>query len=153
MSAYFVSVFGICVCVGALGLLSYNDKNAAQRCALGVILLYVVLSPVARVIGEIDSDDFNLERLTSEIEIGSGYSEVTEAAVCDGICRATSAEFSFSDEDISVKLYGFDFEEMRAEKVRVLLSGRAALSDTKAVKKYIDEMGVGECEIEIRLGQ
>ena len=152
MSGYFVSVFGICVCVGALGLLSYNDKNNAERCALGVILLYVVLSPVAQIIGELDRDEFDLESFSAGIEADDGYSEVTEAAICDGICHAVSSEFSFPDDEISVRLYGFDFGQMRAEKIRVLLSGRAALSDNKAVKEYIDEMGVGECEIEIRLG-
>ena len=148
-----MSVFGICVCVGVLGLLSYNSNNGAEKGALFVILLYVVLSPIADLLGKIDEDDFNLEKYSSAAVEDMGYSEVTEGAICDGICRAVSEKFSFSDDEISVKLYGFEFERMKGERVRVLLSGRAALSDSKAVKKYVDEMGVGECEVEIRLGK
>ena len=53
MSTYFVGVFAICVVLGALGCISYNEKNRVERAAVGVILLYVVLSPIAENIGEL----------------------------------------------------------------------------------------------------
>ena len=152
MSAYFICIFGICATVGILGLLSYNEKNSAERAALGIILLYVVLSPIANEFGKLDLDSFDIGSLTEGIDSDLGYSEVTEGAICDGICLAIASEFSLSDEDIIVRIFNFDFEKMRGDTVRVILLGRAALADNKAIKKFVDEMGVGECEIEIRLG-
>ena len=152
MSAYFISVFGICATVGILGLLSYNEKNGAEKGALGIILLYVVLSPIANELGELTANGFDVESLIGSIDSDSGYSEITEEALCNGISLAIASEFSVSEEDVLVRIFNFDFEGMRGDTVRVLLSGRAALSDNKAIKKFVDEMGVGECEIEIRLG-
>ena len=45
---YFISIFVICAAVGILGLLSYDRQNRAERAVLGVILLYAVLSPLAK---------------------------------------------------------------------------------------------------------
>ena len=81
-----------------------------------------------------------------------GYSEIGEAALCDGICRAISEEFSLSENDVFVRVQDFDFVKMKGETVSVLLSGKAAFCDSRAVKKFVDEMGVGKCEIEISIG-
>ena len=152
MNEYFISVFVICVVMGILGLLSYNDKNSAERAALGVILLFVVLSPITEMIASFDTSDFDPQKFIADLEIGEEFSKVGEAALADGICRAVCEKFSFAEEDVSATLEGFVFEEMRAKRVRIVLSGRAALSDSRAVKKYVDEMGVGESEVGIEFG-
>ena len=152
MSEYFISVFAICACLGILGLISYDEKNTAERFAFGIILLYVVLSPIADVIGEIDAEDFSIEKYEASFN-ESGYSEVGEAALCEGIGKAIADEFSLREEDVSVFLRGFDFNEMRCESVEILLSGGAALSDSRAVKSFVEKMGVGKCEVEIEIGR
>lgn len=151
MSAYFIGVFAICACLGILGLISYDEKNNAERGAIGIILLYVVLSPIAENLSDINEKSFNIDEFGEEY-IGSEYLEVGEAALCDGICLAVAESFSISEDNISVKLVGFDFNEMHCDTVRVLLSGKAITADSIAIKKFIEEMGVGMCEVEIEIG-
>lgn len=152
MNGYFISVFAICVCTGVLGLLSYNDNNKAERCALGAIILYVVISPIAGAVGGLKSDEFSFEEFVTDEALDTGYTEAAESALVEGVCRAIAGKFALSEEDISVKVYGFSFEEMCCDRVRVLLSGKAALADSKEIKCFVDEMGVGKCEIEIEIG-
>ena len=152
MNEYFVQIFVMCIVTGILGLISYNEKNSAERAALGVILLFVTLSPAVKMLSELDVSDFDPEKIISEIDTDSELSEVGAGALKDGICRAVCERFSFADDEVSATLYGFDFKDMRADVVRIVLSGRAVLADSKAIKKYVDEMGGGACEIELKLG-
>lgn len=152
MNEYFITVFVICAVTGILGLLSYNEKNGAEHAALGVILLFVVLSPVANVIASFDAEKFDPEKLVSDIQPETGLSDVGAAALCDGICRAVSQEFSLDDGDITATAYGFDFKMMKAEKIRILLTGRAAFADSKAIKEFVEKLEVGECEVGIEIG-
>ena len=151
MNAYFVSVFAICTCLGALGILSYNEKNGAERAALGIILFFVILSPIAESIDSFDFGKIDMDALVKDY-CDSGYSEVSEAALVDGISRALSNEFSFSEDDIYVTLSEFDFETMRCDKINVLLSGRAVFSDIPSVVGFVEDMGIGECYVEIEIG-
>ena len=61
-------------------------------------------------------------------------------------------KFSLDRENIRVRLYGFDKDSLTADRIRVILSGGAALADYKAVEKYVDGLGVGDCDVEIELG-
>ena len=151
MNEYFISVFVICTVTGILGLLSYNNKNGAERAALGIILLFVVLSPISEIITSFNSEDFDPENILADMQPETGLSEALAAALCDGICRAVGEEFSLDDGELTATVYGFDVKNMKAEKIRILLTGRAALSDSKAIKEFVEKMEVGECEVRIEL--
>ena len=77
---------------------------------------------------------------------------VAEEAFAEGIARAVASKFSLPEEDIRVTVQGFDFSSMSAERIRIFLSGRAALADYKQIEKYINEQQMGECECEIEIG-
>ena len=152
MNEYFIKVFVICTVSGILGLLSYNNKNGAERAALGVVLLFVVLSPLVDAISSFDEGKFDPEELISDIQPETGLYDVGAAALCDGICRAIGQEFSLDDGEITATAYGFDIKRMKAEKIRILLTGRAAFADCKAIKEFVEKMEVGECEVGIEIG-
>ncbi len=150
MSEYALAVFGICLVVGICLTVSHGSSKA-QSLALGIITLWVILSPLGDIIEHFDPnswmDSIDIPDYDSgEIDI------VIEDAFADGICSAVADKFSLNRDDIRVRLYGFDKEEMRAEKIMIILSGRATLSDYKAVEKYINSMEVGECNVEIEIG-
>lgn len=148
MSEYALAVFGICLVVGICLALS-NGSGKAQSLALGIITLWVILSPLGDMIEHFDPNSLDVDIP----EYGSGEIDmIIEDAFADGICTAVADKFSLDTDDIRVRLYGFDKEEMRAEKIMIILSGRAALSDYKAVEKYINSLEVGEGNVEIEIG-
>ena len=84
--------------------------------------------------------------------IGEGYEAVAEEAFSRGVASAVADEFSLDEKNLRVELYGFDFENMKAERIRVILSGRAALADYKGIEKYVNGLDIGVCECEIEIG-
>ena len=149
---YFFSVFAICATLGMLGLISYKQGGGAERAAFSAILLCTVISPIASVTLNIDPEGplFNIE--DSADYDGGGYTEAIAEAFAEGIARGICDEFSLRRQDVSVRAYGFVPTEMRAEEIKIVLSGLGALSDTKAIKKYVDSMEVGECDVNIEIG-
>lgn len=149
MSEYALAVFGICLVVGICLTISYG-QGKAQSLALGIITLWVILSPLGDMIEHFDTNIFDVDIP----DYDSGEIDVLiEDAFADGICNAVADKFSLNRDDIRVRLYGFNKEEMRSEKIMIILSGRAALSDYKAVEKYINSLEVGKADVEIEIGE
>lgn len=152
MSEYAIGVFVICL-VGGVCLTLVHGSGRAEGIALGVIILWVILSPIGESLSHFDPDSLSDLVIGGEYEGDENIDLVIEEAFADGIVGAVAEKFSIDKEDIRVRLYGFDRDSLTAEKIRIILSGRAALADYKAVEKYIDEMNIGECEVEIEIGK
>ena len=151
MSEYAVGVFLISALVGMLSHLSYGGRSDISKLALSVLMLYVVVAPLADMVKNTDFKslfevDYNEEIITD------GYEGIAEDAFAKGIESAVADKFSLSEDNIRVRVVGFDFENMRAEKIQVILSGRAALADYKSIEKYLNGLNVGVCECEIEIG-
>ena len=151
MSQYYISIFAICLVGGVASLLSYGSGRA-EKVAVGIVTLYVIVSPIVGYISEFDADKWLDSIKNEDTNISEEYSSVIEDAFGEGIALAISEEFSISKDDIRVRLYGFDSEKMQAEKIKIVLSGRASMSDYKAVERYIDSLNLGECDVEIEIG-
>ena len=148
MSEYAIGVFVISAVVGICSHIAYKGKSDPSRLALAIILLSVVVSPIA---------DMTLDGSLAGVEydesiIGDGYEGVAEQAFGRGILSAVAEEFSLDEDNLRVEIDGFDFDKMRAERIRVILSGRAALADNKSIEKYINGLDRGVCECEIEIG-
>lgn len=152
MNGYTLTVFVICIFTGALGLVSHGALRDAERMALGIITLYVIIAPVADGVKDFDAEAFFDSLSGGSANIESGYAETAEEAFAEGIALAVADEFSLSRDNIRVRLRGFDFETMTCEKIGVILSGSAAVSDYKAIERYINKMEIGVCEVEIEIG-
>jgi hypothetical protein len=68
------------------------------------------------------------------------------------VASAVSSEFSLKKADISVRLFGFDSENMRAEKIEIILSGSALTADYRSIESFVNKMEIGECRVEISFG-
>ena len=151
MKEYAIGVFAICLISGVLTLLSHSSGRM-EKIAIGLISLYIIISPLADSLDHFDPESFFDSLSGEDYEIESGYGEMLEGAFAEGIERAVAEKFSLDKEHIRARVYGFDSEKLRAEKIRVALSGTAALADYKAVEKYLNSLGIGECELEIEIG-
>ena len=143
MNEYAASVFVISSIVGLLSHLSYNGKSDPSRIAMAVILLYVVVAPIADLVSQSDGSIFDVNY--DESIVDEDYEIVAEEAFDKGILSAVADKFSLNKENLRVEIYGFDFENMRAERIRVILSGKAVLADNNIT---VDENRIlTECAI------
>ena len=152
MTEYLVSLFAVAAVICVSGFVAYRGgSDASVKFALGVILIYTVLMPVTELFGEgelvFDGEyEFNPEDYTKD------YEEVAKEAFCQGIKMAVCEKYSLSEGEVSLSTVGFSFNEMRAARIRITLSGAAALSDYKSIERYVCAMGRGECEVKIEIG-
>lgn len=151
MREYAVSVFVISAVAAVLSQLAYRGSSDPSRFAISVVILYVVIAPLGSLLGEIDIDSILNPPLNLPVE-QEGYEQVAARAFADGVAKAVAEEFSLERESLRVELRGFDFKNMRAEKIRIILSGRSALADYKEIERYVDRLGMGDCECEIEIG-
>lgn len=146
---YALGAVGICALVALAGFVSYRGStDGAAKAALAVIMLFSLVMPLSSM-----KFDFSIDISGEELlpEGGGEHERVGREAFESGICRLISERYSLSEENISVRAEGYDFSTMRAERIFVLLSGRAAAADARAIKNYITEQGLGECEVDIEI--
>ncbi len=151
MKEYLISCIVLSLIAGISLHLSHRELLPGVRMAAGVLLLSFVIMPLGgffRTLSELELPSFDGASGSSD-----GITAVGEEAFLEGIARALSQRFGAEPRDFSVSCSGFSLESLSAERVRVVLSGRAALLDYRAVEDYIEEnLEVGECECEIKIG-
>ena len=149
MEKYFGGVMAVAATLTVCSFLAYK-KGRALRFAFAVLLIYTTLSPLSSLIP--DFGGLLSGELTSSLEgLDREYIEVAERAFCEGIRSHISAELGIPSEGVRVHCCGFDYGNMRAERICVLLSGSAATADAMKIRRLISEGGLGECEVEIEV--
>ena len=143
----YLSAF-IALAVGA----SHPRMKKSTEFSAGLLLICIILLPLVNIIKDIDV------RINTEDYLGNIEAEVTddalELAFEEGIREYISGEYRVDRELITVMADGFDLECMRAEKIYVTLSGKAALVDYKRIEKEVEKEFTksGECEVSVKLG-
>lgn len=150
MAEYFGSVITVSALASLAALVSYGgDKDKWHKFAVLVILLYVSVTPVAALVTEFTEDDFFLDIDSDVGELGeNAYGKVGEEAFKLGIRKAIAEKWDIYETDVLVNVSGFDFENMRAEKINVTLLGGGMGVDYRAVQEYIQKNGLGSCEVQ-----
>lgn len=151
MSEYVIGVFAICLVGGALMKLSYGSADLS-RLAIAIITIYVIAAPLVSAIKEVDFDGVFEEIESVGGEIDAEYQPYAKSAFEKGICHAVAKEFSLNEDEIEALVSGFDFQKMRADKIKVILSGRAVACDYRLVEEYLNNLDIGECRVEIKIG-
>ena len=147
MKEYALMLFGLCLVLSTLSLLSF--KEGSVKLALGIIAIYLILSPLAKI----DFDFDNSFEITLPESAEGGYSEVAKDAFERGISSSVADKFSLEAELVSAEAVGFDFNFMRAEEIKITLTGRAVFADRRAIEEYINKMEIGACTVEIHIGE
>jgi hypothetical protein len=149
MTGYAAAVFAACCIGGLLGLCFYKDGRA-ESLSLGIITLFIIVSPLAELRG-MGGDVFDIFD-TPTPEIGSDYADYIERSYEEGIRQAVAEKFQINKDEIGVSAVGLDTESLSAQRVTVYLRGSALLCDYRGVKKYVEEISSGECVVEIEVG-
>lgn len=150
MREYAICVFVICAVISGGSMLSYGKHKTMEKCAIGLLLLYIIIAPVADYLKQTDFPNFEYQEEMGELD--GGYEEISEEAFKEGISDAVCQKFSIDKKNIRVLIEDFDFSTMSCSKIRIFLSGRGVFTDYKAIESYVNEMNLGECECEIEIG-
>ena len=149
MRELFVSVFSVSLVLGVLGLIFGRSGDFARRFAFSVLLSLAVITPLVRAVGNFNFDfDFEGAGIPGDDAL---YAEVAEDAFADGIASEISARFGIPRDAISVRLVDFDFSAMRASRIKITLFGRGIVADVRAIKEYLENKNIGECDVKIEL--
>ena len=150
MREYFTGVFAVIALAVALGAIAYRGRrDITLKMAFGVLITYTVLVPI----GNLTSGEVSLPELSPDFsEYTEDYVQVCKDAFADGVRRLISDKFALSYDDVSVAVFDFDFETLRAGRIKVILSGSAVIADRYKIEDYINGEELGRCEVEIRIG-
>lgn len=157
MSGYIVSVMAATAVVALGGLVSYGGQTGrVSRAAMAMVLLYTVTLPIISVtddLSDLVSTDY-FEQLKVEYDVGDTlFYEHTSAAFADGVRKLVCDEHGLDGTGVDVSVRALDVESMCAEKIIIILSGRAAAADARSVMQTVEDAGLGECEVKIDLGR
>ena len=138
--------------MGILNFLSYRPRaDKTTRSAMGIILVWVVSVSVFSAFSRLSQSDFDIFE-DFEIDVSSeAYKQEAESAYTEGIKRLLYEKYGIEKEEVSVSLSDFDFEKMRAEKIKITLFSSALISDFRAIEDYVEKTLSGECEVNIRI--
>ena len=156
MGEYLGAVVVMSAILGLISYISYpGGSENTVKFAASVLLLYTALTPLLGFAGKITNGNF--DNLLGNFESGGAamddkYIEVAESAFKDGIFELLDTRFSVDKENAEVFIFGFDFRSMKAEKIKILLFGNGAVADFRGIEEYITESGLGECEVNVRIG-
>lgn len=152
MKEYFISVFVLSLFLGILEKFLYKENGViGEKKALALVLVFAVASPLPGIFQNLGALP-DLPEYSPDIEGGAVYEEVTKEAFEEGLKRQIADEFSLKKECVEVRVSGFSFEEMRAEKITVILSLAAANADPSRIEEYVNELSIGVCEVYFEIG-
>ncbi len=152
MKEYMTGVFLASAIISLLNHISYRSAlDGVRKFAMGLILLSVTASPLLIALDSFAN--FDPESIIPDIEdMTEGDDELYEKAFREGIASAVAEKFDLRREDIRVLTEGFSPSVWQCEKIRVILSGLSVLSDYHKIENYVNEIGIGECEVKIEIG-
>lgn len=150
MREYIIGIISLSFLFGVLRLVAYKPSEQGMRLAFAVLLIFTALIPLKSVKGM--DFDFSLDNFSEDIsQYDEEYKRVAKEAFEKGVLDALCSSFSLDPSGVRVVCEDFDIQKMRAQKVRVFLSGRAALASYKDIEKYVEDNGFGECDAEIEI--
>ena len=152
MSGYLTTLIAISILVGVCSYISYGEKqDKCLKAAASLIILYAISSPVVTLISDAEKYqiyDADIQDSIRDMEETEFFQSAQEA-FCEGIEKYVCEKFSLSGDEVKVVVFDFDVENMRAKNIRIILSGKAAIADNRAIAALVSDSGLGECEVMI----
>lgn len=157
MSGYLISVMAATLVVALGVLVSYGGRTARlSSAAMGIVLLYTVTVPLISMTSDLSGllnvdylDEFKVECDVND----TLFYDRTVVAFSEGVERLVCEKYDLKSDDVYVSARSLDIETMRAEKVIIILSGRAVSADARSIEEAIESAGLGECEVKIDFGK
>ena len=151
MREYLVFVVAVSVLSALGGLILYGGQNErVARAAMGVVLLCAVgIPPVKAVLAIGDADIGAIFEGMPDQSVDSALGEVAKESFAVGVERLVCEEFSLSSDEVKAHIFGLDTSTMRADRIVIVLRGRAALCDLRGIETLVEESNLGKCEVKI----
>ena len=156
MGEYLVPVVVMSAVLGMISFLSYpSPSEKTVKFATTVLILYTALTPLFSFVSNLSGN--SIKDYIGNLEYGGAesdgeYAKVAEEAFKEGICKLLYTKYGIDKNSAEVHVFGFDFKNMRAERIKILLYNKGAFSDFRAIEEYITEQGLGLCEVNIQIG-
>ncbi len=153
LSEYLLPLILISAALGIISFVSYPGfSDRLVRFASAMLVIYVALAPFLWFVKDISKTDFDgiFEDIKNETFVEDGtYIKVAEEAFKEGICKLLITKYGIKAENIRIYVFGFDFENMRAESIKIVLSGRDAAQDARGAEAYLNTLSLGRVEVNI----
>ena len=153
LKEYFEGVMILASFVALVVGVSHPRLKSATNFSAGVLIMCAILLPLVGIIKDIDKK-YSIDDLFSVIEYEDTTDGAIELAFEEGIALYIVDKYDVKSEDVLVMADGFDIENMRAERIYITLSSRAALLDYKKIEEEIAKEFTygGECEVSLEIG-
>ena len=149
---YFTGVMLLVTLISVALVVVHPRQKSATVFAAGVILICAVMLPIVDIIKGYGGN-FNIDEYLNLTEDYQS-ADMVEAAFEEGIRLYIADEYRVDAGDVTVRVDGFDLSSLRAERIYVTLSGKAALLDYKSIEEELirEFTQDGECEVSVRIG-
>ena len=149
---YFIGVMLLITLISVALAVVHPRQKSATVFAAGVILICAVMLPIVDIIKGYGGN-FNIDEYLNLTEDYQS-ADMVEAAFEEGIRLYIADEYRVDAGDVTVRVDGFDLSSLRAERIYVTLSGKAALLDYKSIEEELirEFTQDGECEVSVRIG-
>lgn len=152
LKVYFRDVMYLSAFIALAVGISHTRLKRSTSFGAGVLLICVIMLPLVDIIKDIDvkiDTDGYFESGDTELS-----DEALEAAFEEGIREYLAQEYRVDKELITVMADGFELESMRAERIYVTLTGKAATLDYKRIESDLEKEFTkgGECEVSLKIG-
>jgi len=150
---YFVSSLSVIAIAAAASVLSHSKMRKISRCALGLIMICVIMLPLVDIFKDNDFF-FDLDYSFDDFQDDDMNDDEIERAFEIGIEKYIAERYDADVSLIHVSVDGFDISKMKAERIYVTLSGRAMNIDYRRLEDILRENFTdgGECEVELDVG-
>jgi hypothetical protein len=145
MGEYLSSVTMLAIILDLLEALSAERYKTLTRAAVSIILVIAIITPIPSLMGKFRGElDFSLD---NSIE----GEDIRLASFEEGVARYIASEFNLAREDVEVEAIKFSPTEMKAEKILIILSGKAVTANYKKIERDVGQLGIGEAEVKIEI--
>lgn len=149
---YFLGILALSLTL-AFGIgVSHSRLKGAVTVSAGILMISAILLPLVDIFGKLNINDVT-DGLFDDIEYEELTDDTVERAFEMGIAQYITDKYGVPPDSVLVMADGFKLESLRAERIYVTLSGKAALLDYKKIEKEIEESFTlgGECEVSLRI--
>ena len=154
MASYLYSLLSFSLLISVFSYLSFSDKARRTVAVCGAVLFFfLMLSPLTDLVSEISRLDIGdyLDGIKAELPDDGEYLEAAKRAYTEGVRHLVSDKFSLEYSEVFVECYGFDFEKMSAESIKVTLKKTAAFADNRSIAEYVSKALGAQCIVEVLL--
>ena len=153
LKAYFKELI-ILVTFAALALgVSHPRLRNATSFSAGVLIICAILLPLVSIIRDINKKH-SIDDMLSDVEYEDATDDALELVFEKSIATYIAEKYGVGSDDVLVMADGFDIGSMRAQRIYITLSSKAAFLDYKKIEEEIAKEFTqgGECEVSLKIG-